>query len=127
MYSERKFITVVIVSLCLVMFPVWYVLASGKANYVPGLEIITEEKQCVESTEWMRFRHPDLLNDWTESVVRQGTRTYVASDGQEYNISLSGTCMDCHSNKAEFCDQCHDYAGVKPDCWDCHNLPEEEE
>jgi len=127
MYSEGKFITVVIVFLWLVMFPVWYVLASGKANYVPELEIITEEKQCIESMEWMRFRHPDLLNDWTESVVRQGTRTYVASDGQEYHISLSGTCMDCHSNKAEFCDQCHDYAGVKPDCWDCHNLPEEAE
>ena len=26
----------------------------------------------------------------------------------------------CHANKAEFCDRCHNYAAVKPYCWDCH-------
>ena len=29
-------------------------------------------------------------------------------------MSLSNTCLDCHSNKAEFCDNCHTYASVKP-------------
>ena len=27
-------------------------------------------------------------------------------------MSLSNTCLDCHSNKAEFCDRCHNYASV---------------
>jgi hypothetical protein len=35
-------------------------------------------------------------------------------------MSLSNTCLDCHSNKAEFCDRCHNYASVSPYCWDCH-------
>ncbi|MFC1977351.1 sulfate reduction electron transfer complex DsrMKJOP subunit DsrJ [Chloroflexota bacterium] len=126
MYNTAKVITtgVIIVFLCLAMFPLWYVLASGKATYVPEPEIVTKEKQCIEATLYMRDKHMDLLNDWMESVVRQGTRISVASDGQEYSMSLTGTCMDCHSNKEEFCDQCHNYVGVKPKCWDCHIVPE---
>ena len=125
-YISKAIIIGVIVFLCLVMIPVWYVLASGKAADVPELEIVTVEKQCVEETQYMRNNHMDLLDDWQESVVRQGARTYVASDGQKYNMSLVGTCMDCHSNKAAFCDQCHDHVSLKPDCWNCHNPPEEE-
>jgi len=124
MYDANKIITGLIIFLCVITFPVWYGVTSGKAAYVPELKIVTEEKQCVESTQYMRDKHMDLLNDWRESVVRDGTRTYVASDGKEYNISLTETCLDCHSNKAEFCDQCHDYVGVKPDCWECHIVPE---
>ena len=29
-------------------------------------------------------------------------------------------CLDCHKNKSNFCDKCHDYMGVKPYCWECH-------
>ena len=127
MFDANKIIPGLIVFLLLVTFPVWYVMASGKADYVPAPEIVTEGKQCIESAEYMRDKHMDLLNDWRESVVRDGTRTYIASDGQEYDMSLTGTCMNCHSNKAEFCDQCHDYTAVKPDCWDCHNPPKGDE
>lgn len=124
MYDANKIIPGLIIFFCLISFPIWYSVVSGKIAYTPEPEIITEEKQCIEATQYMRDKHVDLLNDWRESVVREGTRTYVASDGKEYNISLTGTCMDCHSNKAEFCDQCHNYVGVKPNCWDCHIEPE---
>jgi hypothetical protein len=40
-------------------------------------------------------------------------------------MSLQNTCMQCHPNKAEFCDRCHNYASVKPYCWDCHVEPKE--
>jgi len=33
--------------------------------------------------------------------------------------------MDCHNNKTKFCDQCHNYAGVSPYCWECHIEPKE--
>lgn len=124
MYDANKIIPGLIIFFCLITFPIWYSVISGKIAYTPDPEIITEEKQCIESTQYMRYKHMDLLKDWRESVVREGARTYVASDGKEYNISLTGTCMDCHSNKAEFCDQCHNYVGVKPNCWDCHIEPE---
>lgn len=127
MHDADKIMIGLIIFLCIITLPIWYVMASGKAGYVPEPEIVTGEKQCIESAQYMRDKHMDLLNDWREAVVRQETRTYVASDGQEYNISLTDTCMDCHSNKAEFCDQCHDYVAVEPDCWDCHNPPEGDE
>lgn len=124
MHDADKIMIGLIIFLGLITTPIWYVMASGKANYVPEPEIVTEEKQCVESAQYMRGKHMDLLNEWRESVVRGDKRTYTASDGQEYDMNLTGTCMSCHSNKAEFCDRCHDYAGVKPNCWDCHNPPE---
>jgi hypothetical protein len=58
--------------------------------------------------------------------VRQGQRTYVATDGKEYMVSLTNTCMDCHRDKAKFCDRCHDYVQVSPTCWNCHNTPQAE-
>ena len=124
MYDARKIIIGLVIFLCLVTFPVWYVLASEIAASVPELEIVTAEENCVESVPYMRAKHMDLLNDWRQSVVREGDRTYISSSGREYNKSLTGTCLECHSNKAEFCGRCHDYAGVKPSCWGCHIVPE---
>ncbi len=39
-------------------------------------------------------------------------RVYTAADGKKYNMSLQNECMKCHSNKAQFCDQCHNYMAV---------------
>jgi len=50
---------------------------------------------------------------------------YVAKDGKEYQKSISKTCIKCHPNKADFCDQCHNYTAVKPYCWECHIEPKE--
>jgi hypothetical protein len=77
----------------------------------------------VEPIEYMRKNHVDLLNNWKERVVRNGELRYVASDGKEYTMSLTLTCLNCHSNKANFCDRCHEYVRVSPRCWDCHNVP----
>jgi hypothetical protein len=126
MYDGSKIVTGLIIFLCLITLPAWYSVASGKATYVPDPKVITEEEECIESTQYMRTKHINLLMNWKESVVRQGNRTYLAGDGKEYNISLTETCMDCHSNKAEFCDRCHSYVGVKPYCWDCHIIPKED-
>jgi len=29
-------------------------------------------------------------------------------------MSLSQTCLGCHSNKEKFCDACHNYSGSSP-------------
>jgi hypothetical protein len=65
----------------------------------------------------------DLLMTWRDDVVRRNVRTWTAPNGKAYTASLSGTCLRCHANKAEFCDRCHTYAGVTPYCWDCHVDP----
>jgi len=97
---------------------------TGEVAYVAEEQIDDGEEQCVLPVNEQRDRHKYLLNDWKKSVVREGDSIFVASDGQEYEMSLTGTCLSCHSNKAEFCDQCHSYAAVTPGCWNCHNLPE---
>ncbi len=56
----------------------------------------------------------------------RGKRIPVKVAGMEYQKSLTGTCMKCHANKADFCDTCHNYLGVSPTCWDCHNFPKEQ-
>lgn len=107
--------------LIILTFPFWY--NRGKAAPAPEL-ILTDKakaaKECVSSTEYMKAEHMKLLDLWRHSVVRNAERIYVNSSGKEFNMSLSNTCLDCHSNKTEFCDKCHDYASVRPYCWDCH-------
>jgi len=120
--KDKKFIiSGVIIFLIIATFPFWY--NQGRAAPAPELVLTARAKAaqvCVRSTEFMRAEHMQLLDVWRESVVREGDRTYVSPGGKEYNMSLSNTCLDCHSNKAEFCDRCHNYASVRPYCWDCH-------
>ena len=47
-------------------------------------------------------------------------RMFVNPEGKKFLASLSNTCMECHSNKTQFCDQCHNYVAVAPNCWGCH-------
>ena len=83
------------------------------------------EKKCVEPKDFMKAEHMQMLNDWRDSAIREGKRTYINSEGKPFYISLQNTCMNCHSNKKEFCDKCHTYAAVKPYCWTCHIEPKE--
>ncbi len=99
---------------------------AGEKAYKLEPKVFAAAKRCVESREYMRAKHADLLQAWQVSVVREGKRTYVATDGKKYEMSLIRTCMECHRNKAEFCDQCHnyvrtEYVKARIDCWDCHS------
>jgi hypothetical protein len=125
MYDAGKVIIGLIVFIALITFPTWYNVATGKATYVPELEKPVKGETCIADIEYMQASHMDLLNQWRDDVVRQGKRVYTAPDGKKYNMSLSHTCLDCHSNKDKFCDRCHDYMGVDPYCYDCHISPEE--
>lgn len=129
MNDKNKIIAGLIVFVVVVTFPIWFNM--GKAAPVPEPELSAEAKAakvCVRETAYMTAEHMQLLDEWRESVVREGKRVYVNSSGKEFNMSLSNTCLDCHSNKAEFCDRCHTYASADPYCWDCHiDNPKEKE
>jgi hypothetical protein len=124
MYDTGKIVPGLVVFALLMTTPIWYSLATGGASKVPEPQLPANEDRCVESTQWMRDNHMQLLEDWRQMVVREGLHTYTASDGTEYAISLTDTCLSCHSDKAAFCDTCHEYTGVSPNCWECHNVPE---
>ena len=127
MYNGGKIVLGLVAFLVLVTFPIWYTAAGGASLDRPEIVLPEDEKACVESKEYMRAWHMDLLDDWRDAVVRDGHRVYVSEDGQKHRMSLSLGCMTCHDNKAEFCDKCHDYTGVSPYCWDCHVEPEQKD
>jgi len=120
MHDGGKIAAGLVVFLALVTLPVWYQAARGAEGGPPELGVPTESRECVAPIEYMRSLHMDLLNVWRDEAVRDGDRAYVGLGGRVYEKSLSGTCMDCHSNRQEFCDRCHDYVGAEPYCWDCH-------
>jgi [DsrC]-trisulfide reductase subunit J len=109
--------------LVLVTFPFWWDAFAKATSRGPEPVLPVKEKTCVAPAEYMKTSHMKLLIDWREQVVRYNNRTYTAYNGKSYKMSLTGTCMGCHTNKAEFCDRCHNYAGVNVYCWDCHIDP----
>jgi hypothetical protein len=153
MYDGGKIIAGLIIGVGLLLAPFFY--NAGKAAKAPEPELTPkakEAKECVAPTTYMQRYHMQLLDDWRHSVVRSGERYYDTSKGtwhlrlwedlgyatadageraykmrdkKIYYKSLQVTCMDCHSNKSKFCDQCHNYMGVVPYCWDCHIEPKE--
>ena len=80
-------------------------------------------EQCVEPIEIMRRDHMKLLDHQRDETVINGER--------DSKYSLVG-CMNCHNPASEsgevvryedpqhFCAECHAYASVKIDCFECH-------
>ncbi len=80
-------------------------------------------QECVEPVEVMRRDHMKFLDHQRDVTVIDGER------GSKY--SLVG-CMNCHNppradgeivryeDPQHFCAECHAYASVKIDCFECH-------
>lgn len=78
---------------------------------------------CVRPTQWMRKNHMKLLLQLRYEAVHEGIR--------HKRESLPG-CMSCHvsrlangkypsvTSRKFFCNACHDYVGVRIDCFSCH-------
>lgn len=75
--------------------------------------------QCIAPTGEMRVNHMEMLKHTRDRTMRQGIRGEKASLNE---------CINCHASKTTgsvlgkdgFCQECHSYAAVKLDCWDCH-------
>lgn len=124
MSDRRRIIAGLAAFLVILAFPLWQTLGASAERARPELELPVDESSCIESTEYMRAYHMDLLNRWRTAVVRAGEGEYTATTGEAYEMSLTGTCMGCHDNRETFCTRCHDYANVAPRCWNCHVEPE---
>lgn len=127
MNDRPRIVLGLVVFLGVAAYPVWSALARPSPVAVPELAQATDSIGCVEDTLWMRAHHQALLNEWRTSAIRDGDRTYVSRSGRKWNISLTGTCMQCHTSRKDFCERCHTYADVTPTCWECHVPPEEVE
>ncbi len=125
MYDGKKIIPGLLIFLTILSYPLWHNAASGKIGYIPKPKAPEDKKECIEPKLLITVNHKTLLEDWRTEVVRNGMKTYRASDGKTYTMSLTKTCMNCHKDRADFCDQCHNYAGVSLKCWDCHIYPKQ--
>jgi len=126
MYDASKIVAGLAVFVVLATSPLWYNALSAAPPGAPELQQPPNgSTECVEATDYMRANHMDLLDQWRDTVVRDDVRTYTSEPGKNYTMSLSDTCLDCHSNKEQFCDACHTYSAVDPYCWECHVIPEE--
>lgn len=75
--------------------------------------------QCVADTQVMRREHPEMLKHQRDRTVHEGIRT------RQYSLSV---CVECHAStktgsvlgEQGFCQSCHAYAGIAPDCFECH-------
>jgi hypothetical protein len=124
MYNAKYIIPGIIIFLAACLFPFWD--NYGTQAYVrPELVLPEGEEECIEPVEYMRTDHMRLLNEWRDKALREGLRSYTATDGRKWTISLQNTCMSCHNDKVGFCDACHNEHNVVLSCWDCHVEPKE--
>ena len=90
---------------------------------IPSPQKPANAEQCVEPVAVMRRDHMKLLKHQRDDTVINGER--------ETSYSLVG-CMNCHNpasaagevvryeNPQHFCAECHAFASVKIDCFECH-------
>ncbi len=90
---------------------------------IPNPAKPTDADRCVEPVEVMRRDHMKFLDHQRDATVVDGER--------DSKYSLVG-CMNCHNPASEsgeviryedprhFCADCHAYASVKIDCFECH-------
>ncbi|MBF0188409.1 MAG: Hdr-like menaquinol oxidoreductase cytochrome c subunit [Magnetococcales bacterium] len=69
---------------------------------------------CIKDAAWMKRNHMDFLKHRRAETVREGVRNHKES---------LLNCKTCHTSREKFCDRCHAYVGVKPDCFTCHIYP----
>ncbi len=92
-------------------------MAAGRVPQ-PALEV-DKTTTCVAPPAEMRRTHMDLLKHRRDRTVHAGVR------GGKTSLE---TCIDCHAAKTgavtgrpdAFCEACHAYAGVRLDCFECH-------
>ncbi len=131
LYDGWKILVGIIVFIGFFTLPFWLNLFSAQSKIKPKLTYPTDARKCVEEKNYMNHYHMNLLNYWRDSVVRMNIRyiirngTILTHNGQKLEMSLTMTCLKCHNDKRNFCDQCHNYLDVKPYCWDCHVQPSE--
>ncbi len=92
--------------------------------FIPDPATPADQQQCVEPTDVMRRDHMKFLLHQRDETVLEGIRT------KKY--SFTG-CIDCHAQAGEdgqivraqdpeyFCTECHTYASVQIDCFECHS------
>lgn len=117
----------VIVPLLLIVLPFVYSVADALFAEEPEVVIEVPEGECVRDTEYMRYHHMNLLLEIRDEVQRDGARKRAVGMSvcyPEEGETECHICRDCHANRAQFCNQCHNAVNLTPDCFGCHYYPD---
>ncbi len=122
MYNKGYVLLGIALIILIFVFPTAYNIANGAKTEIT---LAKARGECIRNVEWMKANHMILLKQWRYERIREGKLYYTSPDtGKTYIMSFD-TCFKCHTNKADFCDKCHEYSGVnKPYCFSCHVFPE---
>lgn len=111
----KRAIIATLVFLVVITLPFIMNAASGRianAELKPDLENEAEmakrdgATQCVDTKDYMRINHQQLLKEERVKYVRQ------ADPNPKHSIKA---CFTCHDYK-NFCQKCHNYNGAQPSC-----------
>lgn len=81
---------------------------------------VDRSTKCVAPPDVMRRTHMEMLKHRRDQTVHRGVR------GGDESLNR---CLSCHADRTTgkaigapdaFCQSCHDYAGVRLDCFECH-------
>jgi len=122
MRSATKFLSLAIVGFA--------ILVGGLASPADAGEVprpnpakAFKGEQCVEPVDVMRRNHMSFLKHQRDETLREGIR------GKKYSLNQ---CIECHAVTSPdvaggkvrtlkpFCAECHSYAAVSIDCFQCH-------
>ncbi|WP_339136322.1 MAG: hypothetical protein WGN25_00330 [Candidatus Electrothrix sp. GW3-4] len=128
MYDKGQTITLLVIFVLLITFPIWY---NNFLGDVEAMQPVSDNKldgamfqsmsfpndaKHALSTPEMRSTHMDMLQDIHAKAMADGYAP--EKDGKKNQMQ----CLMCHGTKEAFCDSCHAHAAVEtPDCWSCHN------
>lgn len=96
--------------------------SAPESRVTPGSKAAVLD-HCVRETGFMRRNHMELIKHRRDMTVHRGVRS--AGDGL-------AQCIDCHvgydaqrqpvpvHTEGQFCSDCHRFAAVSVDCFDCH-------
>ena len=99
------------------------VFADSPADIPPPKAKYNDKTLCVEPVEIMRKQHFEFILGHRDRTVIEGIRT------TQYSLNA---CIDCHitpnaqgkyarySEETHFCADCHQFAAVSIDCFQCH-------
>ena len=115
--KERSYRRAVTIGLLVIATP----LALSLVAYASGTQLSAlpattkmPKKRCILDTLSARYNHMTYLKQRRDQVVRDGSRSGQVAP------SLMSTCSGCHGERSQFCDKCHERAGVNLDCFGCH-------
>ena len=109
--------------LLLLTAPFWRGALAHMGGALPAIPR-AKGAHCVRPAAWMRRHHMELLMRVRYEAVHEGIRN--SEEG------LPG-CIGCHVSKLAdgkypspgsgkfFCNACHEYVGVRIDCFSCHS------